>query len=130
MNKIKMAAKPVRKSEEITKKSEETMKKPEKNPEEIIKIPMKYIILISAIIVGVLLLFVLVNFGIFGGEKKARENLISFFETNVPESEMQIVSSSKQGSFYYFVLSVDGESVPVYVTKDGKYLTVDLIPLK
>ena len=101
-----------------------------KHHEEIIKIPMKYVVLGLAVIICIVLVIVIVNAGIFGGEKKARENLMNFFAVQIPDSEVQIVSSSKQGSFYQFVLNVDGETVPVYVSSDGKYMTIELMPLE
>ena len=102
-----------------------------KNSEELIKIPVKWIILIVVLIAVVALFFIV---GIPGtgssvSEDEARQNLMNFFATQVPESVVQIVSSSKQEGFYEFIVNVDGQEVPVYVTLDGKYLIIDRIPL-
>ena len=108
--------------------------KDNRNSDEI-KIPVKWIniILITAVVL-VLAFFIFnsgigINTGKAVSETKAKENLVNFFETQVPGSSLTIISSSKQGNFYEVFINLDGETFPVYITLDGKFLVVDRIPL-
>jgi len=105
---------------------------------ESIKIPVKWIVSTIVTIVVIVLAYFLLNSGIMTGnasstdigENEAKEKLLDFFSTQVPESSVEFVSISKQGTFYEIILNVDGQEVPVFVTSDGKYLVVDPIPLE
>lgn len=114
----------------------DTKSKSSKAGSEELKIPVKYIVSAAVLIIVLVLIFVLWNSGIFSGlvggvsESKARAKLIDFFTTQVPDSNINIISSSKQGSFYEFIVDIDGERASLYVTTDGKYLVVQPIPLK
>jgi len=101
-----------------------------------IKIPVKWVVSVVVLIVVIVLVFLFLNSGILSktkssdiSEKEATGKVLSFFAANVPESNVTFVSISKQGSLYEVILNVDGQEVPVYVTSDGKYLVVDMIPL-
>ncbi|MDP3986921.1 MAG: hypothetical protein Q8P81_01705 [Nanoarchaeota archaeon] len=102
---------------------------------EEIEVPVKYIV-IALIAIGVVALFFVfgktgTGFAIGGvSEGEARDNLLSFFAREIPDSSVEILSTSKQGTFYRFDIAIDGESVPIYVTEDGEYMTVDIVPLK
>ena len=41
----------------------------------------------------------------------------------------ELISSTEDGAFYEVLLSIEGQEVPVYATKDGKSITTNLIPL-
>lgn len=119
-------------------KTNEVESKPRHVSNDSIKIPVKWIISVIVLIVLVVLVFLLINSGIFSktagtnteiSEKEATDKILSFFATNVPESNVTFISASRQGSLYKITLNVDGQEVPVYVTSDGKYLVVDMIPL-
>ena len=99
-----------------------------------IQIPVRYFV-ITLIIVGVIALYFfsskITGFSVGGvGESEAKDNLLDFFAMNIPESNFEIFSSSKQGDFYMFDVTIDGEAVQFYVTGDGEYMTIDLVPLK
>ncbi|MBU2503557.1 MAG: hypothetical protein KJ879_00685 [Nanoarchaeota archaeon] len=102
-----------------------------------IKIPARYLFAAVAVIVIIGLFFVLKNVGISTGftvkdigESEARAKLINFFETQIPESTLEISSSAKEGNFYIFETIIDGESSPLWVTDDGKYIAIGIIPLE
>jgi len=40
-----------------------------------------------------------------------------------------VISARDDGQFYEIILSIEGEEVPIYVTKDGKNLIPSLVPL-
>jgi len=48
---------------------------------------------------------------------------------NAQGANAELVDVISEGSFYKVTLSIEGNEVPVYVTKDGKYFTSSLIPL-
>jgi len=105
------------------------------NSKELINIPVKWIVSFLFLALGILIGFFLWNSGSLGltgnvvSENQAEKNIINFFENEVPGSEVEVISVTKQGSLYEFVLDVDGDSFPVYITTDGKYLVIDPIPL-
>lgn len=41
----------------------------------------------------------------------------------------RVISARDDGQFYEIILSIEGEEVPIYVTKDGKNLIPSLVPL-
>jgi len=105
-----------------------------KSDSEIIKIPLKWIISGIGLIAVIFIVFFFMNSGFVGGatvsEQEATESLLNFFAVQVPESTVTFVSSSKQGTLYEIVLNIDGEETPVFVTTDGEFLIIDMIPLK
>ncbi|MBU1252200.1 MAG: hypothetical protein KJ905_03380 [Nanoarchaeota archaeon] len=109
----------------------------ESNVSEEIKIPVRYVFAVLAVVVIIGLFFVLKNVGIETGfatkdigESEARAKLVNFFETQIPESTFEISSSAKEGNFYIFETLIDGESSPLWITADGKYMAVGIIPLE
>ncbi|MCX6750348.1 MAG: hypothetical protein NTZ83_02740 [Candidatus Pacearchaeota archaeon] len=59
---------------------------------------------------------------------KAGEKLLNFATSQGLDAEITNVTS--EGVFYKVILAIDGNDIPVYVTKDGKYFTSSLIPLE
>lgn len=57
----------------------------------------------------------------------AGQNVLDFALSQGAQAEL--VSTSDDGSLYEVVLSIEGQEVPVYVTKDGKTLVPQPIPL-
>lgn len=107
----------------------------EKKKSDEIEIPVKWLTIGLVIIVIVALIFILPRVGINLGigntvsQSQAEQNLLDFFEREIPTSQLEVIESSDQGDFYEFMVSIDGETVPLYVTKDGNYMTIDLIPI-
>jgi len=58
----------------------------------------------------------------------AAENLLVFIEDQTGQSA-SLVSVNDSGSLYEVVVNFQGQEVPVYVTKDGKYLINSPIPI-
>lgn len=106
-------------------------KKKTKKSDEV-EIPVKWIYTGFVIIVLVALYFVFGNLIVNNkiSQADAEQKLLNFFETEIPTSQVQVVESSRQGDFYEFIVLLDGQQVPFYITLDGKYMTVDLIPLE
>lgn len=106
--------------------------------EDTIKIPLRLLVSIVVIAIVLVLGFFTVKSGVVSGmftggdisEKEATSKLLSWFATNAQESNVAFVSSSKQGSLYEIILSIDGQETPLYVTADGKNIVVDMIPLE
>lgn len=101
-----------------------------------IQIPTRYIFAAVAVVIIIGLFFVLKTAGIATGfatknigESEAKANLLDFFAMQVPGSNVEIISTLKHEDFYAFNVSLDGEPYPIYVTRDGKYMTIDVIPL-
>ena len=112
---------------------------PHHNQDELVKIPVKLLVSIIVIIAVIILAFFVIKSGIISGlsggngevsEKEATAKLLNFFATQVPDSNVLFVSSSKQGSLYEIILNIDGEETTVPVTTDGKYIVTDMIPLE
>ena len=85
---------------------------------------------ISTIVLAVLLIAILISGGANGttvSAEEAGQNLLSF--ANAQGAEAELVSSDDNGLFYEVVLSIEGQEVPLYVTKDGKSFTQQLVPL-
>ncbi len=105
--------------------------------EDLVKIPVKLLVSILVIIAVLILGFFILKSGafsgIFGGgtisEKQATTKLLSFFATQVPDSTVNLISSSKQGVLYEINVTIDGQETTIPVTADGKYIVVDRIPL-
>lgn len=84
-----------------------------------------------ASIVLAIILIVVIAVNSFGGASRstATENLLGFIEEQTGESA-SLVSVNDSGSFYEIIVQFQGEDVPVYVTKDGKYLVSQPILLE
>lgn len=55
----------------------------------------------------------------------AAENLVEFAESQGASAE--VVEVNDEGQFYEVVLSIEGQNLPLYVTKDGKSFTQQII---
>ena len=86
---------------------------------------------ISTIVLAVLLIATLLSGSTTGttvSQETAGQNVLAFAESQGASAEL--VSTSDDGSLYEVVLSIDGQEVPVYVTKDGKTLVPQPISLE
>jgi len=85
---------------------------------------------ISTVVLAVLLIIVLVfPRGTSGvGTTAAAEKVINFVEEN--GGEATLVSTGEENGLYKITISIQGQAMPVYVTKDGKYLMPNAIPLE
>ena len=92
-----------------------------------VNIPKKNVWMISTVvlvIISLILLFlVLSDKGIFGGVSKteASGNLIKFLNENAP-SEVTFKDISVENGLYKVNVDFQGQTIPVYMTKDGKYM--------
>lgn len=96
------------------------------------EISTKKVYISITIVVAIVVVFFAFKILIFGhvSEDQAQQNLVEFFEREIPDSVVQVLESSRQGDFYEFIITIDGEEFPFYVTLDGKYATVDMISLE
>lgn len=112
-----------------------------RNSKELINIPVRWIVSFLFLALGILIGSFLWSTGSLGflgltgstvSEGSVEKNLISFFENEVPGSEIEIISATKHSVFYEVTINVDGDEFPVYVTQDGRYLILKetVIPLK
>jgi hypothetical protein len=86
---------------------------------------------ISTLILAVLLVTVLISGGISGatiGAETAGQKVLDF--ANNQGANAELISAIDDGALYEVILSIDGQEVPVYVTKDGTNLVPSLIPLE
>jgi len=84
----------------------------------------------STIILAIALVFVIVNGSIFESSISAEEagqKVIDF--ANAQGANAELIKSSDNGQLFEVLLSIQGQQVPVYVTKDGENLITTLIPL-
>jgi len=90
--------------------------------------------ILSTIILGVgvlILLFLIVHPVITGGVvggKTAGEKFVDYINSD-GEVEISYVSSEDMGDFYKVNVLYQGQEIPVFVTKDGKYYTSTLVPI-
>jgi hypothetical protein len=107
------------------KPKEEKLEKARKNPW-----------FVSTFVLAILVLILLISsfsgIGLTGkvvSEDKAGENLINFANSQGVEAEL--INATSQGSFYKVYISINGQEIPYFVTKDGKYFLSEsyLIPL-
>ena len=89
---------------------------------------------VATIVLGVLLLLVLFTnitgntiTGSVIGAHSAGERVVDFAKAQGIDASL--VETNENGNFYEVVISMEGQQVPVYVTKDGKFFTSSLIPL-
>ena len=112
-----------------TKKEKHTTTNP-----GLIRIKVKWLIFVAVLIAIIILVFIFWNYGFKAltgkvSESEAKSKLINFFEEEVPGSNITILSSSKIGNFYEFVVDMEGEQFPLYITSDGKFLVIDMVPI-
>lgn len=88
---------------------------------------------ISTFVLGIIALILLVivfRGGITGNvisADVAGEKLIAF--ANAQGADATLVKVNDNGEFYEVVVSINGQELPLYVTKDGEFFTQALIPL-
>lgn len=86
---------------------------------------------ISTIVLAILLIATLITNGttcMVIGTDEAGQKVLEFAKTQGANAEF--ISASDDGSLYEVVLSIDGQEVPIYVTKDGKTLVPQPISLE
>jgi hypothetical protein len=80
--------------------------------------------IVSSIVLAILVIIMLVSsFGSTGkvvSESKAAESLIGFLNEQTGGG-VEFVSAEDAGLLYMVTVSYNGQNIPVYVTKDGKY---------
>lgn len=86
---------------------------------------------IATIALAVLLIAVLISNGSASttvSSEVAGQKVLDF--ANAQGANAELVSTSDDGSLYEVVLSIEGQEIPVYVTKDGKTLVPQPISLE
>jgi len=88
---------------------------------------------ISTIILAILLIVVLANnYGYLDfGKKKMGDNAINFFNTQLSSTPGTLEGIKQISGIYQVMVGIQGNKVPVYFTKDGKFISpgYDLIPI-
>jgi len=92
--------------------------------------------ILSTIVLAILIVLLLVSS--FDGSmnnlvsaERAGEIVLETFEVQLPGAELELISSEEVGSsLYNVILSIDGQLGTAYVTRDGKFLIQDVIPLE
>jgi len=108
-------------------------KKSSKKKKNILKTLSKNNWAVSTIILSVLLLISVVTtltgntFSVGVSSETVGQKVLDF--ANSQGANAELISSKDDGQFYEVILSIQGEDVPVYATKDGKNLVPSLIPL-
>ncbi len=85
---------------------------------------------ISTITLAILLTVILINGATCGsaiGITEAGQKVLEF--ANNQGAEAELITTIDNGQLYEVILSIRGQEVPVYVTKDGENLIPSLIPL-
>lgn len=92
--------------------------------------------IISTIVLAIVLIGSIFFFSFRGmsgnvvSEDTAANNLVSFINTQGQGvGEVKILSTEREGQLYKVTLDLAGQSVPVYLSMDGKYLITNLIPI-
>jgi hypothetical protein len=86
---------------------------------------------ISTVILAILLVVTLLTGGSNSATISANavgQKVLSF--ANAQGADAELVSVNGNGQFYEVILSIDGQEIPVQVTKDGKNLIPQLVPLE
>ena len=108
-----------------------TDEKKDVNSEKTIKKLSKNYWAISTVILSIALVsIIIIPYNITGntiGEKEVGQKVLDFANSQGVNAEL--VSVNSDGQFYKVTLSMQGQEIPVYVTKDGENLIPDLIPL-
>jgi protein-disulfide isomerase len=90
--------------------------------------------ILSTFVLGIMILILLIGnlSGVFNGKSvssnDAGNNLVTYLN-NVADSEVTLVSVENDMDMYLVTVGFQGEEIPVYVTKDGKYYTTSLLPI-
>jgi len=89
--------------------------------------------MLSSLILGVLVVILLIatfSGGLTGNvsKEKAADNLVSYLNT-VASSPVTLVDVKSSGDLYLATISYQDQDIPVYITKDGAYYTLNLVPL-
>jgi len=112
------------------KKKKSSEKSHEKNS-KIKKLSQNYWA-ISTIVLAIILIATLLMNSTTGAiivtPEEAGQNVLDFAKAQGADAEL--ISTSDDGSLYEIILSIEGQEVPVYVTKDGKTLVPQPIPLE
>jgi hypothetical protein len=105
------------------------------NPDKILKDVTKKLKknpwMVSTVILAIVAIILLVtNGGIGSGvsSEVAGQKLVDFAASQ--GAEASLVEVNEKSGFYEVVLSMQGQELPLYVTKDGKYFTQALVPLE
>ena len=90
--------------------------------------------MVSTIVVGIIALILLIMMFTGGGitgnvvsANIAADNLLEF--ANAQGAEAELVEVNDIGDFYEVIVTIQGQDMPLYVTKDGEAFTQSLIPL-
>ena len=86
-------------------------------------------ILSTSILITILVIMMFTGNSVTGNisAEEAGQKIIKFANTQGTNAEL--VKVNDDGSFYEVILSMQGQELPLYVTKDGEYFTQALIPL-
>jgi hypothetical protein len=105
------------------------------NPDKILKDVTKKLKknpwMVSTVILAIITIILLVtNGGVGAGvsSETAGQKLVDFAASQ--GAEATLVEVNEKSGFYEVVLSMQGQELPLYVTKDGKYFTQALVPLE
>lgn len=85
---------------------------------------------ISTITLAILLVFVLITGTTSSttiGKTEAGQKVLEF--ANNQGANAELISTTDSGQLYEVILSINGNEVPVYITKDGENLIPSLIPM-
>ena len=86
--------------------------------------------MISTVVLGVVAIILLLMMNGVGGSVSANDagqKMIEFAEAQ--GAQATLVEVNQKAGFYEVVLSIQGQELPLYVTKDGEYFAQALIPL-
>lgn len=114
-----------------TEKSEEKKVSNKKNITEMMR---KNPWIVSTLILGALIIVLLIGSfvgGITGkvvSSNEAGENLVKYLN-GLASSEVTLIDTSTDQDMYLVTVGYQGEEIPIYVTKDGKYYTMSLLPI-
>jgi len=107
-------------------------KKEESKSNILNKLPKQNYWMIASIVLVILLVIILITGGITGGaigiinEEDAGQKILEF--ANEQGAEAELINVEEDGSLYLVTLLMEGQEIPVHITKDGKYLA-QVVPL-
>ena len=107
-----------------------TTKKSSKNFSKIKTLSQNYWTISTAVLTILLIATLLTGSttGAVVSSEEAGQKVLDFAKAQGASAEL--ISTSDNGSLYQVILSIEGQEVPVYVTKDGKTLVPQPIPLE
>ena len=118
------------KKEEIVQEVKESPAKTNDFTEKVRKNPWT----VSTFILGILVVILLITTfsgGLTGNvisKDKAADNLVSFLNTNIDPS-ITLINVTEDAGLYLVTVEYQGQSIPVYMTKDGSHYTTALVPM-